>query len=50
MKLEELIDEKIYQEFKCKMNKDGDYWFVEEIEKIIQYRNDISKDIDFFIN
>nr|DAV33361.1 MAG TPA: hypothetical protein [Caudoviricetes sp.] len=45
-----VIDERTYQEFKRKIEKKNDYWNLGEIEKMIQYVNNINQNIDFFIN
>jgi len=45
-----VIDERTYQEFKRKIEKKNDYWNLGEIEKMIQYANNINQNIDFFIN
>lgn len=45
-----VIDERTYQEFKRKIEKKNDYCNLGEIEKMIQYANNINQNIDFFIN
>lgn len=38
-----VIDERTYQEFKCKIGKKNDYWNLEEIEEMLKYNKKIKE-------